>query len=375
MKKFKALLVMGVAAMTIASCSNDMELKSASQGTTPIQLSTYIGNQSTTRVVTNAAYSGSGTYTFNLQDNQFLSSIGNTFNLSWLSAIDNNIGVYFKDNAEQNPIQYTNPYKYRCLGNGGLRGSEVYYPTSGSTIDIYAVYPNNDKVVNSQNTATEDANYYGNSGLPNDIPTALNFTVQTDQTNHLNYCSSDFMYAKLANQNVNGSPVTLGFKHMLSKIRVNLNVSDETMKSRLNNANLLLTNVKKTTTLNVMTGEMTNPTSDGNVKIMYFSGNAEYDLSNDANNDNTPDEIFGLGIIVPQTIPANTKFITIELSNGDTYSYTVPEGGLTFESGKMYTFNINLDIPGTLIQLTSSIINASDWTTTTTPTGGNAEKE
>ncbi len=376
MRKIKALLVMGVAAMTIASCSNDMELKSASQGTTPIQFSTYIGNQSTTRAVANAAYSGSGTYTFDLQDNQFLSSIGNSYNGGAMT--DNNIGVYFKDNAEQNPIQYANAYKYRCRANGGLEGPEVYYPTSGSTIDIYAVYPNNDYVGDvNQSFQTIPANYYGNGGLPSSIPTALNFTVQTDQTSHINYCSSDFMYAKLANQSANGSAVTLQFNHMLSKIRVNLNVTDATLKSRLNNAKLQLTNVMKTTTLNVTDGTITNPTysaqSAGSISIMNFSGNADSDISNDADGDQTPDGIFGLGIIVPQTIPANTKFITIELSNGDTYSYTVPEGGLTFESGKMYTFNISLDIPGTLIQLQSSIINTTDWTTTTTPTDGNAE--
>ena len=261
MRKIKALLVMGVAAMTIASCSNDMELKSASQGTTPIQLSTYIGNQSTTRVVANAAYSGSGNYTFDLQDNQFLSSIGNSFNGGAMT--DNNIGVYFKDNATENPIQYANAYKYRCRANGGLEGPEVYYPTSGSTIDIYAVYPNNDYVGDvNQSFQTIAANYYGNGGLPSSIPTALNFTVQTDQTSHINYCSSDFMYAKLASQSANGSAVTLQFNHMLSKIRVNLNVTDATLKSRLNNAKLQLTNVMKTTTLNVTDGVIASPTYD-----------------------------------------------------------------------------------------------------------------
>jgi hypothetical protein len=60
-------------------------------------------------------------------------------------------------------------------------------------------------------------------------------------------------------------------------------------------------------------------------------------------------------IIVPQTVSANTIFITVHLTTGELI-YRLP-ANVTFDSGKKYIFQITANLAG--LTLTTSIVN---WT-------------
>ena len=59
------------------------------------------------------------------------------------------------------------------------------------------------------------------------------------------------------------------------------------------------------------------------------------------------------GIIVPQTVAAETTFITI-VYNNNALTYKIPAGGKTFAAGYSYTYNLTIKMSG--ISLTSTEI-------------------
>ena len=68
-------------------------------------------------------------------------------------------------------------------------------------------------------------------------------------------------------------------------------------------------------------------------------------------------------IIVPQEFEGGTQLFTINL-NGRSFTYTTPDYGLTFESGRTYEFTITANVWGLSL---STVI--QDWETGQTITG------
>ena len=78
---------------------------------------------------------------------------------------------------------------------------------------------------------------------------------------------------------------------------------------------------------------------------------------------------YGEAVVLPkQTISQNTPFIQVKLSNDAVFTYKIPVGGLTLESGKKYTYKITVNQTG--LTVTSKIEN---WTSEEKV--GNAEME
>lgn len=78
------------------------------------------------------------------------------------------------------------------------------------------------------------------------------------------------------------------------------------------------------------------------------------------------------GIILPQTVTAGNKLIEITLANNTTYEYVIPTTGspvTEFESGKVYTYSINLT--ASTLLLTTTVANWED-ATSGTPISGSA---
>lgn len=179
-------------------------------------------------------------------------------------------------------------------------GVYPYYPTNKSKIDIRAFYPT--------------------GYLSKSEPT---FSVRNPQINDDDYMASDLMFASLTDVETPTTSVTnvLNFHHLLTKIQVNLTGEAGV---DLNNSVVTLLGIKTSTTYNTLTGAVS-ASATGSPTNMVI-----------ANDGSVP----SAAIIPPQQLSSG-YFIEIALANNDVLYYSTAQT-LTFESGKVYTFNIHV---------------------------------
>ena len=180
---------------------------------------------------------------------------------------------------------------YSTTNTSGAMSGSLYYPSDMSNIDICAYYPSS---VSSSTTS---------------------FSVNASQTtaNVANYRSSDLMYATKLTNKAKGSIHALTFKHALTKIIVTITngngVSDADISGKV--TAVKINNTKPTAGVTI---------SGGAVGTIAASGTAaDIDITGATKTNHT-------GIIVPQTLTANTTFITVTY-NGTDYTYAIPSGG------------------------------------------------
>ena len=240
--------------------------------------------------------------------------------------------VYIKENdgAHQSDIKWPIEYQVANDGDGDADDGDLnpvsdttpfFFPVGVNTINIHAIHPS----------------YTSGAG----------FTVQTDQTTEANYVASDLCYSKPTDYTRTGSGTDidtngrriLWFKHLLSKIVVNL-----TLDANVPGATLP-TSIKlhaKTSTA------MSYPETNAN----GYTGCTASDASNPG--------IITMkqeAIIPPQTIAAGASFLSFSVTGVGPMIYPMP-AATTFESGKMYTYNIRVKNVG--IEVTT---NVTDWGT------------
>ncbi len=291
MKKYFFLVA---AAITLAACSND-EKENAVKNEGLIRLTANIGAPMMTR--TSFSTSGSA------QNTQFVA--------------DKSIHVEAYLSGSSTP--YSNG-DYVTDGDGGMEGN-LYYPGTLSTIDICAYYPN---TVNYQTTS---------------------FPVATDQTTETAYQASDLMYAtKLTNQVRTNSALPLTFNHAYSKVIVHLTCGGGVTNENLTNnvTAVKINGTKVGGSFAIANGAVGTITPTGNATDINITG-AGINVTSQA------------GIIVPQTVAANTTFITVTYGGTD-YTYALPEAK-TFAPGYAYAYTLTLSTAG--IELESEQI--TDW--------------
>ena len=208
---------------------------------------------------------------------------------------------------------------YTTGANGAMTGS-LKYPADGTNIDIMAYHP----AQNGENNVTSSL---------------TSFVVGTDQTSVINYQDSDLMYATKLTNKAKGTTHELTFTHALARIVVNLTADASIDDASLTHLTCVTINGTKTTatiTSGVWQSEA------GSVADINITGTTKASHS---------------GIIVPQTVAAETTFITITY-NGNALTYKIPAGGKTFAAGNSYTYNFT--VKASSITLQSSSITA--WT-------------
>ena len=251
---------------------------------------------------------------------------------------------------------YDQPLVCTADGSGGLTFvNKQFWPIQEHNLNIYGVYPSG--AVGSTPIVTTDMN----------IP----FTVQSDQSTAADYKASDLMVGmfrdgvdtdnpKVAASCAYDENVPLTFKHMLSKININLSkttatkeITDEQLKS----ATVSLLNIKPTAHFSPKMATALAAEADGTAgPVVLYDGTSEPNSA-----------LTYSGIVPPQTFAAATQFIQIKVG-ADTFVYSIPAGGLTLEGKKVYTFDIKIH-KATII-LTTTI---TDWVDgTPNPTEGNA---
>ena len=214
---------------------------------------------------------------------------------------------------------------YSTTNTSGAMSGSLYYPSDMSNIDICAYYPS---TVSSSTTS---------------------FSVNASQTtvNVANYRSSDLMYATKLTDKAKGSTHALTFKHALSKIIVTITNGDGVSEADIsgNVTAVKINNTKPTAEFTISGGAVGTITASGTA--------ADIDITGTTKANHT-------GIIVPQTLTANTPFITVTY-NGTDYTYAIPSDGKTFEAGKVYTYALTLSAAG----ISLSSVSITNWTTGT----------
>ena len=245
------------------------------------------------------------------------------------------LNVYITENIPvggQAGASYNGKYEYKVSDDAGslkpMSLSSPYYPMNTNHIAITAVYPKR-----MTNAAVQD------------------FTVRDDQFAKSDYKASDLMFSNnITDQEKTGSPLTLEFKHKLCKININLEMyhaeGESADNSPLDGARVILKDVCRTCSFNGRTGVVDEPSNSGEV-IVTTNGR-------DASS----------AIIVPQTITSRA-FFRIEMANKDILNYYLPMT-VNFESGKAYTFNIQVKQDG--VEVNSFTVESWDTTPATVTT-------
>ena len=236
-------------------------------------------------------------------------------------SVNNRMAVYINEITSETPsITYDQPMQYRIIDTQGsmapVNAQAPYYPTNGHPVTISAVFP--------YTAITSDG--------------VFKINTKQDETN--NYQASDLMFAKTSGRNLTGA-MNLLFKHATSKITVNVTTDDDNIDISYSRINIL----------NTMTSVQLYA-EYGSIGSAY--GNKESILIS------TDGSQASSGIILPQRIEADTKFIEIELLTKEKV-YGVMPSAYTFEAGKSYVFNINVQIDRNPSIVTLSNIEVIDW--------------
>lgn len=218
--------------------------------------------------------------------------------------------------------------KMLCAADGVLRfedGNTHNYPAN--PIDLYAYY--------QKEVSDECADV-----------TAIPVQVYADQTSEGNEWKSDFLYAIAANGYRNQQePITMNFKHQFARVKF-----------------LITTDTQTELDLSALTA----------VEIQNIIMDGSFNLQNGALTLGTTEDMVSAGIpealeegvtaiVLPQTIEAGKAAFCFRVG-GEEFVHEAPEGGIVFESGKQYNYEICLNHYAGLSQKEVTVnMTMEDW--------------
>ena len=191
-----------------------------------------------------------------------------------------------------------------CAAEGELiftDGEQHYYPAV--PIDLYAFY---------QKDITTQC----------DDVMAIGVKVYQDQTTEEGEWRSDFLYAVAANGFRNQlEPISMTFKHQLARLKftVKTDTPDEVKLDALTAVEVK--NIIMDGTFDLQTGELNLGETGGYVSAR-ISGEGEVSA-----------------IVMPQTLTEGKTVFCFRVGEEE-FTYEAPTGGVTFEAGKKYTYDI-----------------------------------
>ena len=215
-------------------------------------------------------------------------------------------------------------------------GEKYYFPTDGTTLSVYAYAPYN---------AT-------------DMPTS--FEVKTDQISNDNYIASDILYGvpSSAVSHNNGGNVELNFTHKCAKVVVSLTPGEGFTINDLTPSKIMTSEVSSAMTLTDATaGTCVESTVS---KSAITLGTYGMDMNGEPTYDTTSGTLTAAAVLIPQTIPAGTPFISLvfteNLSSNSPLVLSLPTA-LTLEAGKEYHFNLKANRSALMLKEDIAITN------------------
>ena len=201
--------------------------------------------------------------------------------------------------------------------DGSFDTQRVYWPETGS-IDIMAYYP------------------WYSWGTEYDNPQVIFHSIQTDQSNALDFAYSDLMTANAMNVSDTGNPVHLVFRHAMSLLDIKLIPGEGLALEDLEYAKVIIPSMPTQCYVDIVTGEISE----------YLWGQSS-DITPYGNSPVIVDGELPLmsAILVPQTIPAGTELLKISTGNMvsgvDNFNYITTDD-ITLVSGYRYQMEITL---------------------------------
>jgi hypothetical protein len=171
---------------------------------------------------------GEITFSFSFEQPETRVATDAAFNSTWENG--DAIGIFAVRHASgaQGTLAASNNYLHNVKATYNstthawtLDGGTRYFPAGTDQLDFYAYYPYSASATN---------------------PTAIGFTVQTDQSTAANYNKSDLLTATPAtNVGRTTTPVSLTFKHALALVQVEFAAADASSAITLRNMNATAT--------------------------------------------------------------------------------------------------------------------------------------
>ena len=232
--------------------------------------------------------------------------------------------------------EYINAWKLTAQSGGSLIGSPQYWPSDGSSLNVYALHGNF-----KNSTITE--------GSPSWSSLSLTHTVEANQSTDNNKRLSDLLYSQTSSVAPNTGSVQLTFNHLLAKITVKLDLTNskginegELANAEVKLTNILTTGIFKSSDVNniipngvsantagsigeIKAGKITQP-SDMN-STAYEVGSAIVPLQN-----------FGGG----KGSDSENNVITITLAYPDSRSFSYTPDDVTLGKGNEYIYTLKI---------------------------------
>ena len=159
--------------------------------------------------------------------------------------------------------------------------------------------------------------------------------VETDQSGE-GYRQSDFLYAGTQSYVGAGTPANFTFYHQTAKIVVHVRNSGivagkSGLGMTVGNGNIYINGNLSTPVNGVYT--WTPGDTQGTI--------TPYNLGQQPMSDRTTSLVSFGALVIPQTISEGQTLFTFTV-DGQTYYYKVPSGGIMWENGKEYTYNVTI---------------------------------
>lgn len=227
---------------------------------------------------------------------------------------NDNIGLYMVDYENGIPMPLgtisnfmNTEYVYDGTYWNSKDSEELYLTTDQTKADLYAYYPFDYEM--SRTPGKADLRSYP-------------FSVESDQS--LSSQKSDFLWAKYSELSSANTIAKLTFKHILSKIVLNVTYGN------LGNGNESVTihNLSQDVLINMRTADVSEVKLNSNNEIKPYLqdiANAGFDKTFSA-------------IIIPQSVETGTSLFAITV-NEQMFAFTL-DSPISFESGLSYTFNL-----------------------------------
>lgn len=321
----KQSVILFAAALAFAACSQDSEDRS--QDSNIIQLSAAISGGDGVKAGTRA--DGTSSFVAQLQNTQF-----ETGKQVFVEVYDHSTGNTYTESTKS----FTVAADQGSIAGSRLLNGTIYYPATGSSVDICAYYPH---------TVTSSTTQFPSSG-----------TI-ADQTTIANYQDFDLMYATKLTEKTKGERHSLTFNHAMAQIIVNI-VPDDDSKVTASDITAKVSSVKIKNTVPVAQLTIANGVITAAKKSGATTDDIEILGSNDGNTKAT-----SVGIIVPQTVTAG-EFIDITYA-GTTHHYSL-ESSKDFDGGYKYVYTFKMKAAG--IELQS--LKITDWAADPAAVEGNS---
>ena len=201
---------------------------------------------------------------------------------------------------------YFNAWALTSDGSGKLNSGESdkkYFPTDRSALNIYALH--------------------GNFIVSDEMPASI--SVLENQSTKEAYCKSDLLYAVSTNVPYSEKIITLDFKHLLSKIEINLIAGSGVDLSKVTFVKVLNTQ---------LAADITLKNSEAIAAAITPTGDTA-DITAYKSSDNNG--VYAEAIVIPQEVSGTFVEVTVDATP---YYYTIPTK--TLESGYKYILNLTV---------------------------------